>query len=82
MSLCHITRSRNDLKLLYPYYHNIYRHKTWQAGDLSSGASTHNVTPPFGHVALRDHVPNSKQHAFTTRMPMATKRGRMMIYLE
>ena len=31
---------------------NVYGHQTWQAGDLLRGASTHNVTLPFGHVVF------------------------------
>ena len=32
--------------------------KGLQAGDLRWGDSTQNLTPPFGHVVLQDHVKN------------------------
>ena len=65
------------LKIIISPLQYIYGHKPRQAGDLPSEASTYNVAPTFGNMALRDHVTNWK-HMLTSRMRMATKRDRMM----
>ena len=44
------SRSRVKLKSLYGHY--------YLANDLPWGASTYNVTEPFEHVFLQDHVRN------------------------
>ena len=44
------------LKTSYLHYHNLYRHQSWQDGDLTGGTLTHNVTRPFDHVILRNHL--------------------------
>ena len=77
-----LVTSRDKLKLIYLYYHNIYGHKTLQAGDLPSVDSTHNFSPPISHVVLRDRVTYYKDYIFTATMSIATKLGRMMTYPE
>ena len=42
------SRSYDKPKPLYLHYHSAYGHQT----------PTHNVTLPFGHVVLLDHVTN------------------------
>ena len=69
-----LVRSCDNLKSLFFYYHNIYDHKVWQAGDLPSDVSTHYVTPPF--------LMWQTKNIFTCAMPMVTKLGKMMNYLE
>ena len=50
----HELLSGYNLKSVYLHYHSAYGHQTWKAGGLLWGASTHNVTLPFGQVVLRD----------------------------
>ena len=49
---------------------------------ISSGASSNTVTWPFDHVVLPDHVTNLKHCISTIRVPMTTKRGRTVTYLD
>ena len=44
------------LKTLYMDHHSAYGHQTWQDRNLPWWAPTHNVSWPFGHVVLLDHV--------------------------
>ena len=43
-------------------------------------APTHEVTWPFGHMALQDHV--TSHYIFTTTKTMATTLGQIVTYLE
>ena len=49
-------RSHNKLKPLYLHYYSVYDHQTWQDGDLSWRAPTHNIIRHFGHVFLQYHM--------------------------
>ena len=69
------------IKALYLHYYIAYCHQTWQGGDLAWGAPTDKVTWPFDHVVLGDYVAILK-HISATRVPVATKLSRMVIYLE
>ena len=69
------------IKALYLHYYIAYCHQTWQGGDLAWGAPTDKVTWPFDHVVLWDYVAILK-HISATRVPVATKLSRMVIYLE
>ena len=53
-----LVRSHDKLKSKYLHYHGAYGHQKLQAGDLPWEAFTHNVTPPFSHMVLWDHVAN------------------------
>ena len=53
-----MSRSLDKLKTLYLHSQSANCHETWQDGDLSWWAPTHNVTRPFDHVVLLDHVTN------------------------
>ena len=77
-----LVTQRDNLKSLYLHYNSAYGYKTWQAGDLPWGTSTHNVAPPFGYVVSWDHVTKYKHCISITTMLMATKKGMMMTYLE
>ena len=66
-------RSCDNLKLLYPYYHSAYGHKTWLATELPWEASTQNISPFFGQVILKDHVTNLNNYIFITTISMAKK---------
>ena len=46
----------SNLKSLHLHYHSAYSNQIWQAGNLPWAASSHNITPTFGQVILRDHV--------------------------
>ena len=49
---------QGKLKSLHFHYHSAYGHKIWQAADFPWAASTHDITPPFYHMFLQDHVRN------------------------
>ena len=51
-------RSRDSIKSLYLYYHNIHHHKTRQDNDLPWLSFTHKVKWPHNQVVLWDHVTN------------------------
>ena len=44
------------LKSLYLYCHRAYDHRTWQAGYLPLGVSTHNVIPPLSLARSRNKL--------------------------
>ena len=50
--------------------------------DMPWRGPTHKVTWPFDHVVLWDDVTNSNHYISTTTMPMTTKLGGMLPYLE
>ena len=77
-----LARSRDKLKPLYLYYQNGYSQETWQDGDISWGALTHKVIWLSDHVVLQDQVTSLKHHIFTAAVAMATKVGKIVIYLE
>ena len=52
---CKITWQTEIMFSLLPQS-SAYDQQTWQDSDLPWGAPTHNVTRPFGHAALQDHV--------------------------
>ena len=66
----------------YLHYHNAYGHQIWQGGDLAWGAPTHKVTRTFYHAIFRNHVANENHFLSTTRVPVATKLGRMVTHLD
>ena len=76
-----LARPNDKVKLLYLHYHSAYDHKTYQEGELLWATSTHKVMWLYNYVVLRVQVTKGK-HIFTTKMPLATKPGRMMTYLE
>ena len=45
-------------------------------------APTHKVTWGPGHVVVQSHVTNKNHYISTTRVPMATKLGRMVAHLD
>ena len=77
-----LARSRDKLKLLYFHYHSIHGHQAWRDGDLPWGAPYHKVIKRFDHVVLQGYVTNENHYIFPTRVSMATKRGRMITYLD
>ena len=77
-----LARSLGKRKSLFFDYHNIYGHKIRHDGDLTWVLLTNKVQWPYNHVVLWDHVTNEKHFISTTKMLMATIRGRMMTYLE
>ena len=57
-------------------------HQTWQGGDLPRGALINKIRWPFHHEVWQDHVTNENHYFSTTRVPMTTKFGRMVTYLD
>ena len=75
-------RSHDKLKPLYLHYQRAYGHQTWQDGNLPWWTPACKVTLPFDHVVLWDHVTNWNHYISITTVPMATKLGRMVTYLD
>ena len=75
-----LARSRNILKTLYLHYYSAYGHQYWYGGDLSWGYPNREVEWRFGHVVWQGHVTNKNHYISTTRVPVATKHGRMVTY--
>ena len=69
-------------KPLYLYCQRVYGNLTWQDGHLPWWAWTRKITWPFDHIVLQDHVTNWNYYISTTVVPMVTKLGRMVTYLE
>ena len=67
-----------------PYLHNqsAYGYQTFQDGNVPWLAPALKVTWPFDHVVLGDHVRNWNHYISTTTMPMTTRVGRVVTYLE
>ena len=64
------------------HYHNAYGHQIWQDSNLPLEAPTHKVTWLFDLVIQWDHVTNKNQCISATTVPMETKLGRMLTYLD
>ena len=64
------------------HYHGACGHQTWRDGNLSWWYLTHIITWHFDHLVLEDHVTNENHCITITTVPMATKLGRMVTYLE
>ena len=75
-------RSPGKLKLLYLHYRNTYDNLTWQNGDLPWGAPTYKVAWPFDHMFLQDDETNWNHCISNVTVPIDTRLGRMVIYLE
>ena len=79
---CETTLQAKFITTLLPLHKGLLQ-EIWpnpqQTCDLPWRASNHNVTQSFGYVVLRDHVRN--YYISTIRKSIATKLGRMVIYL-
>ena len=69
------------------YNHNVstttaYGHQTWQDGDLPWAAPTHKTEWPFDHVVLKNQVTDWNHYISTTAVPVVTKLGNMVTYIE
>ena len=62
--------------MLFLYYYKSYGHQTWQSVDL-----LWEVTQPIEQVVTWGYVMNWK-HTSTTTMPMATKLGKVVGYVQ
>ena len=74
-------RSPDKLKL-YLHYRNTYDNLTWQNGDPPWGAPTYKVAWPFDQVFLQDDETNWNHCISNVTVPIDTRLGRMVIYLE
>ena len=73
------SRLRDKLKT-YLHYQISYGHQIWQNVNLPS-APSYKITWSFDHVVLRDYVTNWNRYISTTAVPMATKLGTIVTYL-
>ena len=62
--------------------HSAYGHQIWQDGNLSWLALAHKITWYFNHLVLEDHLTNESHCISITTVPMTTKLGRMVTYIE
>ena len=82
-----LARSRDKPKALHLHYQSDYGQQTLQDANLFLWVSAHNVTRPFVHVSLSDHVvlqcdvTNQNHYTSITRVPLATRLDRMVKYL-
>ena len=76
-----LARSRDKLKP-YLHYHSAYGHETWQDYVLSWRAPNNKVSQCPDHMILKSHVTNENHYISTTKVPLATKLGRMVTYFE
>ena len=74
---CKFTRQTKK----YLHYQSVYDHQSWQDGYLLWWAPAHKVTGPFDCVVSQDHV-IYKNHISTYTVPMTTKLGKMITYLQ
>ena len=77
-----LERSSYKQKPLYLYYQSAYGRQSWQDGNLTWQAPTYKVTWPFDHMVLQGHETNKNHFMFTTIVPLATKLGTMITYLD
>ena len=57
-------------------------HQSWQDGNLTWQAPTYKVKWPFDHMVLQGHETNKNHFMFTAIVPLATKLGTMITYLD
>ena len=57
-------------------------HQIWQDDNLPWWTPTHNIKRPFDHVIVEDYVINYNQYFSITTVPIATKLGRVVTYLD
>ena len=79
---CGRFRSPEKLKLLYLHYRNTYDNLTGQNGDLRWGAPTYKVAWCFDQMFWQDDETNWNHCISNVTVPMDTRLGRMVIYLE
>ena len=77
-----LMRSRDKLKPSYLHYHDLYNHQIWQDDNFPWWPCVYDITRPFDQVALRDHVTYWNHHMSATALPIGTKLGRMVAYLD
>ena len=77
-----LARSRDKLETLYLQYHSAFDHQNWWDGDITWGAPNHKVIRHFDHRVLLDHMANWNYYICNITVPMATKLGRVMKYVE
>ena len=77
-----LMRSRDKLKPSYLHYHDLYNHQIWQDDNFPWWPCVYDITWPFDQVALRDHVTYWNHHMSATALPIGTKLGRMVAYLD
>ena len=67
-----VLQNHDKQKPLYPHYHSVYGHWTWQGGELPWEADSDMI---FNQVILLDHVTIGKIYISTFTRLMATKFG-------
>ena len=67
---------------LYRHFYKTYDHQTWEAG-TSTGVDSNETNQAVLVTSLRQNrVANLKHYISTVRVPIATKLGRMITYLD
>ena len=72
-----------SIKLHYRFkFQSVYDHHVLQDGNLPWWAPTHKFKKRYDHVILQNLVINWNHYISTTTVPIATKFGRIVTYLE
>ena len=79
---CNFLKSPDKLKTFYLHYQSACSHQTWQDFNLLWWATAHKVTWHFDHVVLEDQLTNWNHYVSPTKVPMATKLGRIVTHLD
>ena len=66
---------RRHIPSTHQQYHSVYGKQTWQNDELQWLAPIYEVTQPFGHVVLQNHLTNQNHYISTKTVPIATKPG-------
>ena len=78
-NLLNISKAHDKLKS-YLNYQRVYNQQNRRHDDLPSVTTTHKVR--FRHVVLWDHETNWMRYIQNTKVPLSTKRGNTMTYIE
>ena len=76
-----VLRGQVRNKNLYISTTRVSCNKTWQ-DDTYLGEILNKVPRPFDHIVLQVHLTNESHYISTTRVSMATKRDRIVTYLD
>ena len=77
-----LASSDNKLKPLCLHYGSAYGHNTWQDCDYSWRIPIRKFTQRSDNIVLQSHVTNENYYMSTTRVPVATKRDRMVAHID
>ena len=81
LSSCGLSKPCDKSKT-HLHYQGTCGHQTWQEYNVPWGPFAHKVTWYFDLVILDDHVTNYNNYTSPTKVPMTTKLGSIVTYLE